>query len=378
MRRTGPRLPSAREDTLLRIPGLDCFVVPQPLSSRRRLDILTFTFGDAVTHGRLYLRGQFAMHRLSAATSRLWLACEFLSASGGSGGGAGGGGGSGGLLHELRIKHARATRAQQRGEAFRPHFNSAEGCYSRVVATSPTLRVKYANRMIADFTSAPQVYVLLSGGGRRAAVRMCAGSEGDGTAGGLVGSPMRPTASSSAPASQRAACDPFAPPPPPPRASLLGNQRPVGALIPLVTHTNCSEWVEPRYRVCADVSGAWASELGADGAANGWNFFYLAGRWYRQRFTASHPAGLIEGALFHFQVWKRAYKRQGPQLAPIPPPGESAAFVLTKEGYRPLALRPAGGSSTGAGTGAYEYDEALASIDARLKAIERDGDHQPG
>ena len=148
-----------------------------------------------------------------------------------------------------------------------------------------------ANRMIADFTSAPQVYVLLSGGGRRAAVRMCAGSEGDGTAGGLVGSPMRPTASSSAPASQRAACDPFAPPPPPPRASLLGNQRPVGALIPLVTHTNCSEWVEPRYRVCADVSGAWASELGADGAANGWNFFYLAGRWYRQRFTASHPAG---------------------------------------------------------------------------------------
>ncbi|EOD35526.1 Hypothetical protein EMIHUDRAFT_352122, partial [Emiliania huxleyi CCMP1516] len=72
-------------------------------------------------------------------------------------------------------------------------------------------------------------------------------------------------------------------------------------------------------------------------------------------------------------VWKRAYKRQGPQLAPIPPPGESAAFVLTKEGYRPLALRPAGGSSTGAGTGAYEYDEALASIDARLKAIERDG-----
>ena len=121
--------------------------------------------------------------------------------------------------------------------------------------------------------------------------RFSAGSEGDGTAGGLVGSPMRPTASSSAPASQRAACDPFAPPPPPPRASLLGNQRPVGALIPLVTHTNCSEWVEPRYRVCADVSGAWASELGADGAANGWNFFYLAGRWYRQRFTASHPAG---------------------------------------------------------------------------------------
>ena len=36
--------------------------------------------------------------------------------------------------------------------------------------------------------------------------------------------------------------------------------------------------------------------------------FYLQGRWYRQHYVNTHPAGIHEGAFFHFQTWKRQYK----------------------------------------------------------------------
>jgi hypothetical protein len=104
-------------------------------------------------------------------------------------------------------------------------------------------------------------------------------------------------------------------------------------MIPVRVHSNCSEWVEERYRVCADVGGAWAREEGADGATDGWNFFYLKGEWFRQRFAADHAPGLVEGALFHFQVWKRAYKKQQGAVQ-LPRAGEGGAIVFTREGFR--------------------------------------------
>jgi hypothetical protein len=106
-------------------------------------------------------------------------------------------------------------------------------------------------------------------------------------------------------------------------------------MIPVRVHSNCSEWVEEQYRVCADVSGPWAREEGADGATDGWNFFYLNGGWYRQRFAADHAPGLVEGALFHFQVWKRAYKKQQGAVQ-LSRAGEDGGFVFTKEGFRPI------------------------------------------
>jgi len=191
--------------------------------------------------------------------------------------------------------------------------------------------------MLADFTSAPEVYLLLprrAAWGRelpaRAAVRMCAGREGDGTAGGLVGR-RKDGAGAAAPPSPDDGCDPFASAASAPNDDLRGNQRAVGEMIPVGIHSNCSEWVEKRYRICADVSGAWAGEPGADGASDGWNFFYLNGEWFRQRFAADHAQGLVEGALFHFQVWKRAYKKQVPTR--MPAVGDGGTFMLTKEGF---------------------------------------------
>lgn len=233
--------------------------------------------------------------------------------------------------------------------------------------------------MLADFTSAPEVYLLLPGGKPpgggespgRVALRMCAGRHGDGTAGGIVGRRANGTPSDAPPAS---ACDPLARLAGWPSESLRGNQRAVGEMIPVRVHSNCSEWVEVRYRVCADVSGGWAQEEDADGATDGWNFFYLNGGWFRQRFAADHAPGLVEGALFHFQVWKRAYKKQQGAVQ-LPRAGEGGVFVFTKEGFGPAHEADAGGRDVQGGsaegvrdrTGEGDpYGEAFADIHTPL------------
>ena len=106
-----------------------------------------------------------------------------------------------------------------------------------------------------------------------------------------------------------------------------GNQRGDGPLLPVQIHNNCTRWVEERYRVCADVSEGWGDD---------WNVFYLRGEWFRQHFVNTHPAGLHEGAFFHFQVWKAAYKRlrYGEHGMQTVQPGRS--FKLMKHGIFPL------------------------------------------
>ena len=239
-------------------------------------------------------------------------------------------------------------------------------------------------QMIADFTSAPEVYLLLpgkskspfdeggnGGGAPRGALRMCAGREGDGTAGGMVGR-RRDSSPPPPPAEVETPCDPFAEAPTRVDESLRGNQRAVGELIPIDLHSNCSEWVERRYRVCADVTGAWAHEKDAAGATDGWNFVFLHGKWFRQRFTASHAPGVVEGALFHFQVWKRTYKKQEAPV-PIPRVGEGGAFVFSKEGFR--RAHPSGvGVALAGGLGGWghELEVPLDPLTGLLSSPRRD------
>eukprot|EP00967_Tisochrysis_lutea_P072723 scaffold97093_cov26-Tisochrysis_lutea.AAC.2 len=336
------------------------------------------------------------MHRISSATSRLWLGCDFLGPPSLEGGG---------LFHELQLKAVLYERANKRGEPFRPHFNSAEGCYSHVVTSNAALRVKYANKVsfaywrhhLVDSGSNCTVRRYTTNGlrwERNAAswlgeslslsqppprthaddcrLHLCAGGrEGDGTAGGMVGR-RRDSSPPPPPAEVETPCDPFAEAPTRVDESLRGNQRAVGELIPIDLHSNCSEWVERRYRVCADVTGAWAHEKDAAGATDGWNFFFLHGKWFRQRFTASHAPGVVEGALFHFQVWKRTYKKQEAPV-PIPRVGEGGAFVFSKEGFR--RAHPSGvGVALAGGLGGWghELEVPLDPLTGLLSSPRRD------
>jgi hypothetical protein len=88
-------------------------------------DVVTWTFGD---NWRLYLRGQFTMHRNDLRINTLWKQCSFLSTS---------------LVKQLRYKlgHQQCVTGGRKA-----CFNSAEGCYSWVVTRTPSLKVKFATK----------------------------------------------------------------------------------------------------------------------------------------------------------------------------------------------------------------------------------------
>ena len=273
-------------------------------------DVVTYSFGD---YERLYLRGQFAAHKNNEKVNTLWTACAFLGS---------------GLLQELQSKQAQFQRAKDAGERIRPRFNSAEGCYSAVVTSHPELSIKYATKVLADFTAEQEVFFA------RGAARMCAKVVHHSTARpwdeDYRNSMEKPTEEPGGQGGRR--CDPMADPVQEHREDLPGNQRGDGDLIPVRLHADCSRWVEEQYRICADVSEGW----GEDGVGGGWNVFYLKGRWYRQHYVNTHPPGILEGAFFHFQEWKSRYKRlqYGEHGMGFVQPG--APFKLMKHGVFPL------------------------------------------
>ena len=123
-------------------------------SELEEYDLVTYSFGD---YERLYLRGQFAAHKNTPQVNTLWTACDFLGA---------------GLLQELNTKQAQVTRAREAGqEHIRPRFNSAEGCYSAVVTSHPELSIKYATKVLADFTAETEARAVLVVGRRGAGWR---------------------------------------------------------------------------------------------------------------------------------------------------------------------------------------------------------------
>ena len=77
-------------------------------------------------------------------------------------------------------------------------------------------------------------------------------------------------------------------------------QRPLGPLLPLRRHANCSRWVDARYRVCANLSEEEAGDF---------NVMLRDGTWAAQRFTSLQPAGSLEGAFLHLQRWKSVFKK---------------------------------------------------------------------
>lgn len=272
----------------------------------RAFDVLTYSFGD---YERLYLRGQFTAHRNSPSVNTLYAKCPFLGA---------------GLLRELQQKSALLERARAHpDEPLSQRFNSAEGCYSAAVASAVGVAVKYAIKGLADFTAGQQVHVV------NGAIRVCNHTTEGGSDHAHSG------------AGHIEPCDPYAASVPQPTVALEGNQRRVGPMIPVELHSDCSKWIEAKYRLCANISG-WDKD-------DDWNLYRVGGKWYRQRFVNVHPPGVIEGAFFHFQVWKKAYKGL-PYGGPGLPPVGSGGFILTPRGILPPPgdLAPAEGAGVAA------------------------------
>ena len=256
-------------------------------------DIFTYHFGDVF---RLYLRGQFAAHRNTPKINRLWSECPHLGS---------------GLVKELETKLNIVRRLAAEGKHGRTRFISAEGCYSWIVASTPQMRVKFASKAFADWSDDREFYVV------DGAVRKCSvpslvwQPRADGSAGAPTHAPSTSTANENSRITTAAArasssgggnvsCTPFGPRIRPHSLRLPGVQRPHGDVRLVAIHTECSRWVEEKYRLCADLS---------EEESPFYNVVLSNGTWSAQRFANDEPDGCLEGAFLHLQRWKGEYKR---------------------------------------------------------------------
>lgn len=93
-------------------------------------DIITFTFGDTY---RLYMRGQFTILRNSKITTDLWQHCTHLSKVG--------------ARLERFMSSIKSGKRSWR-------FQSAEGCFSKVVATARNVSVLFIANQVTDAVGA--------------------------------------------------------------------------------------------------------------------------------------------------------------------------------------------------------------------------------
>ncbi|KAJ1619149.1 hypothetical protein T492DRAFT_1087883 [Pavlovales sp. CCMP2436] len=250
------------------------------------------------------------MHANRPFVNSLFAKCEHLGA---------------GLLRELAYKaaaHKQMSAAALKEGKLPPRvrFISAEGCYSSAVYSTPGIRVKIANKFLADFGLEGDLAVV---GG---SVRQC---------------PILPAllhAAGLTPRARRGACvlGPEADEGDDASAiadrghSLLlpGTYVPAGPLLPVAMHADCSRWVDARWRVCANLTN------GGDGSDD--DLLFLNGSLYRRARRLVTPDRRYDsGAMFHFQTWKSVYKRmQLGQDAHMQRPN-SSSFVCGSQGIYP-------------------------------------------
>ena len=287
---------------------LPLHVTESELSSQH---IFTYHFGDVY---RLYLRGQFAVHRNTPRVNRIWMACKHLSH---------------GLESELMTKHAIVRKLAQQRKRGRTRFISAEGCYSHAVAHEPGIKVKFAAKALADWSDDAYFYVV-SG-----AVRKCPRpsqvwpTDGVSASDAIVAGAAAGAAKVDEGEVVRDECAPFGPRVAPHSFALPGLQQPSGALLPLEIHSNCSRWVEKRFRLCAALSEEEAPLH---------NVFLDGSGWHAQRFTQLEPHGAHEGAFLHLQRWKAPYKRLAYGDIGMPLRRGRDLFRLSARGIEPLDL----------------------------------------
>ena len=233
----------------------------------------------------------------------LWTRCEHLAS---------------GLLAELEYKYKVVRHLAKQGKRGRTRFISAEGCYSSAVATTPWLRAKFASKAFADWSDDAYFYVA------DGAVRKC----------------LQPTqmwyspheldwANTRAGALPAQECEPFGPRIAPHSLALEGVQTAAGSPSPLQTHSNCSRWVDEKWRVCA--------ALGEDEAPL-YNVLLHEGQWWAQRFTSRQPRRCLEGAFLHLQRWKGRYKKLRYGDEDMPSLRGRRLFRLSARGLAPVDM----------------------------------------
>ena len=92
-------------------------------------------------------------------------------------------------------------------------------------------------------------------------------------------------------------------------------------------NTKCMYWVQKKYQ----------SKLCVDGVNTNDTVYWIKGQLYKEKFElAKLPGDIVTAPFFHFQEWKRYYRKA--QLGGFQRNGPFAGFVLSKEGVLPFYL----------------------------------------
>jgi hypothetical protein len=250
-------------------------------------DIVTYGFGDQY---RLYLRGQFTFHKNDPEKiNQLWRRCDYLSKM------------------DQRFADVLSGESQIR-------FESAEGCYSAAVLESTDIKIKYAVKAFTDVKDDDTAYthgLYVSTGKRKD--RSVIYKPGNDNPRGLLAISEGWFET---------------------RGSYYANPRnllykPMGQRerLPIVEkpHAHCMYWAQKRYqsRLCVDDVEATDT------------LYWIDGQLYKEPFELdSLPGGISSAPFFHFQEWKRDYRRS--QLVGFRRNGPSSTFLLSKEGVLPV------------------------------------------
>jgi hypothetical protein len=255
-------------------------------------DIVTYTFGG--DQHKLYIRGQFAIHRISVRNvDQIWRTCDYLSHM------------------DQRLSNVLSGKVKMKLE-------SAEGCYSAAVLNRTDIAVKYAVKSWTDVDPLDTVY------SHGLYVSHHAES-------GRVVLYKKASTSLSAVDPLQVPADWYRNDPAYSDPAMLLQQN-VGERIDITdlavpATVSCMYWVQPQYqsRLCLPESA---------GVGPGDTVYWIRGRLYKQSFRdVSLHQGIVTKPFFHFQEWKRYYRKE--QLRGMNQllfSTRISSFVLTKEG----------------------------------------------
>ena len=196
------------------------------------------------------------------------------------------------------------------------HFESAEGCYSNAILQQPDIKVKYAVKAFTDVRESDTMYshgLYVSTGGKNDAYTLVfkAGSADlDGKSLALIADKWFDMETDYNDRKK-------------PIVWEYGERQQVEHVENPEAH--CMYWAQQKYQ----------SKLCVDSLEPDDTVFWINGVLYKQKHEKMQlPGNIITAPFFHFQEWKRYYRRT--QLTGFHRGGALKTFVLTKEGVLPI------------------------------------------
>ena len=262
-----------------------------------QFDIVTFGFGD---QARLYLKGQFTMHKNTERTRNLWNECDYLS----------------------HLDQRFYDIVQEREKFV---LESAEGCYSAAILKNTEISVKYAVKAWTDVSETDTTYshglYMFQNSHHPHKHVLAKAQRGETHNERLMHLPK-----------DWFYLDPVYKNRKQPLQVPVGEMEPIDLPNGRNKDIKCMYWVQDKYNPYLCLQHEVSSSE---------TIFWVKGTLYKQKFVQKELHSKVEsGPFFHFQEWKRRFRKN--QLAVMDDPGATVAVLLPEGG---IVVNQGGGTS---------------------------------